>query len=160
VTAAPSYCFLLLPGLGDDAGYYVRTLAATLERFGSVHQLRSVPDLRMAPRTAGTFAALLDLLEPALSATPTAQRVVLVGYSVGGTLAFALADRLARRGRAPHLIIMIDRSAVYPPAAPSLARDVRPSWRGACALSSSTCRRCWRSAAACCASPGRTCGWA
>lgn len=125
MTAALPYYFLLLPGLGDDAGHHVRTLVATLERFGSVHQLRSVPDLRMAPRTAGTFAALLDLLEPALSATPTAQRVVLVGYSIGGTLAFALADRLARRGRAPHLVIMIDSSAVYPPAALSLAQDVR-----------------------------------
>jgi thioesterase domain-containing protein len=111
----------LLPGLGgygdgsEDAPT-LRLVADVLATNGAVTNLLHLPDIdRPAVECVDlekVVAALTDsIMEKCGGAAP-----VVVGYSVGGFVAFEICRRLDCRGLPPKLLIMLDSSAFYVPA--------------------------------------------
>ncbi len=120
---------ILLSGLADESGVLLDGVAKIAEKFGRVHHLKNVPNMESEMREAVSFDIMLDTLEQGLPPLTANKRLILIGYSIGGTLAFALADRLCRRGQPTHLVILIDSSAVYYPSETSLTEDIRNGLR-------------------------------
>lgn len=79
-------------GLGDDVDLYAVSLPGREEK------------LKQTPRT--DLHALADELADELLASPILEQpLVLVGFSLGGMLAYEIATRLQHRGRAAALVV-------------------------------------------------------
>ncbi len=68
----------------------------------------SLPGFRAAEPLPATWAAAIDALAHALMPIAEAGSFALAGYSAGGTLAHALAERCCEAGLEPTAVVMID----------------------------------------------------
>jgi len=67
-----------------------------------------LPGTRSGEPLPGSWDALLDVLATTVQSLVMQQRVVLVGYSIGGVIAHALAHRLEKSGHKPAGVILLD----------------------------------------------------
>ena len=126
---------VLLPGLGARSTSIGRSenpelvdLHRTLSRFGTVTTLLHMPDIDQPSEACmdieRVVAGLVERLGGACRST------VVVGYSIGGYLAFDVCRRLAQAGAPVRLLLMLDSSAFFvPPERTSLASELVQSAR-------------------------------
>jgi pimaricinolide synthase PimS1 len=71
----------------------------------------ALPGFRPGELLPATWEAAIDVLAAAVSEQPPQGPFVLAGYSIGGALAYALAQRLEEDGLAPAGLVLIDTYA-------------------------------------------------
>jgi NAD(P)-dependent dehydrogenase (short-subunit alcohol dehydrogenase family)/acyl carrier protein len=94
---------------GSGAHQFAR-LAREFERDMSVAAL-SLPGFRRGELLPGSWEAVVESLVESIRATAGDGRFILAGYSIGGAVAYALAERLERDGVAVDGVVMIDTYA-------------------------------------------------
>ena len=112
--------FFFIAGLGGSVVHQFETLAALVSPHHPTYGLPS-------PVTAGTFVSVESIAaqhaDTVKSVVPRSSRVILVGYSFGGTIAFELARQLREAGDLDALPVIIDMPAMnvakVPPASAS-----------------------------------------
>ncbi|MFD9790934.1 alpha/beta fold hydrolase [Streptomyces sp. NPDC059070] len=99
---------VLLPAAGGGIGPYY-ALAGALTRWGPVHAVRA-QGLMPGERPDHDVPAMVERCLDAIASLPRPPRH-LIGWSLGGVLAWEVAARLARRGTAPAAVVLIDSYA-------------------------------------------------
>ncbi|MEV4640390.1 amino acid adenylation domain-containing protein [Actinoplanes sp. NPDC049548] len=85
----------------------VRVLRSELDGEPDVYGLRAV-GLRPGERTAATFADLVEGYLAEITAALPDGPLHLAGWSMGGTICLALAERLRELGRPPASVVLVD----------------------------------------------------
>lgn len=120
----------LVPGKWGDTPLLARFRMACARDIRIVPT--SFPDLRCLAR--GDFEDIVAHLLAQIELFAPEGPVLLAGYSLGGDFAYAVADRLAKRGREISALLVLDTDGeVYGPEPPperrSLVRRVSTLWR-------------------------------
>ena len=117
----------LIPGWGGNVMYF-QPLCRHLGDDQPAYALQARGlDGRMAP-----YASVADRMEDYLTAIKSVQPrgpYVLCGHSMGGYLAFELAQRLLKNGDPVALVIELDKGAPFPEDAPETITDEEDAWK-------------------------------
>ena len=128
--AGGNACPLLFLHAGDGGIIFTRDIAKDLPSRHPIYAIESphlsgdtLPD---SVSVAGIAERYCDIWDSCGIENPP----VLVGYSFGGVVAWDMACRMAARGRAPALVVLIDtHNPEVPPRALGLAKRARVFWR-------------------------------
>jgi thioesterase domain-containing protein len=126
---------ILLPGLGASTadlpagGPTIARVHRLLSEYGKVTTLLHMPDIDQSSTTCADLDKVILKLTRTITKTFETNTTVMVGYSVGGYIAFEVCRRLESAGYAVPILIMLDSSAYYNPIEKSFPKQVAASLR-------------------------------